>query len=58
MYTIASTEIMTDDLGVTLVKFTCLIHTDDDDDEQYIHAQETQMIYNVVHELDKKWLCI
>jgi len=49
---------MTDDFGFTLVSFSRLIHTgDNDDDEPYIHASEAQMVYYVEDELDKNW-CI
>jgi len=56
--TTSSRGIMTDDFGFTLVSFSRLIHTgDNDDDEPYIHASEAQMVYYVEDELDKNW-CI
>jgi len=55
--TASSRGIMTDDFGFTLVSFSHLIHTGDNDDEPYIHVSEAQMVYYVEDELDKNW-CI
>jgi len=50
--TTTSKGIMIDDLGFTLVNFTRLIHTrDNDDDKPCIQAKEAQMLYYIVDEL-------
>jgi len=56
--TTTSRGIMSDEYGFTLLNFSRLIHTgDNNDDEPYIQASEAQMVYNVEDEFDKNW-CI
>ncbi|XP_068486941.1 uncharacterized protein [Phaseolus vulgaris] len=56
--TTTSRGIMSDEYGFTLLNFSRLIHTgDNDDDEPYIQASEAQMVYYVENEFDKNW-CI
>jgi len=56
--TTTSRGIMSDEYGFTLLNFSRLIHTGDNDDyEPYIQASKSQMVYYVEDEFDKNW-CI
>jgi len=57
MWTNTSKGIMSDEYGFTLLIFSHLINTgDNDDDEPYIQTSEAQMVYYVEDEFDKKKL--